>query len=98
MRNYQFDNFKNPGHGFHQMLNRSQEFDTEPIQIHLVPFTRTDVGFKKTVDEYYSGTNQMTQHASVRTILTSVVEQLMKDPQRKFTFSEVKYLQMWYSR
>lgn len=31
-------------------------------------------------------------------ILDSVVEELEKHPERKFTFSEVKFLQMWYTR
>lgn len=70
----------------------------KPIIAHLVPYSRTEVGFKKTVDEYFSGTNQATQHASVNAILDTVVESLSKNQDRKFTFSEVKYLFMWYSR
>jgi hypothetical protein len=66
--------------------------------VHLVPYSRTDVGFKKTVDEYFSGTNQATLHASVMTILDSVVDALSKDPKRRYSFSDVKYLHMWYTR
>jgi hypothetical protein len=50
------------------------------------------LGFKKTVDEYYTGTNQGTDHASVRSILTTVTDELARDPSRRFSFAEVKYL------
>jgi hypothetical protein len=79
--------------------NRSlKPYSGRPLQVHLVPYSRTDVGFKKTVDEYYSGANQNAHHAFVESILDSVVEELKAHPDRRFTFSEVKYLQMWYTR
>jgi hypothetical protein len=40
----------------------------------------------------------MTDHASVRSILSTVTEELIKDPKRRFSYAEVKYIQMWYSR
>jgi hypothetical protein len=46
------------------------------VTFHLIPFSRTDLNFVKTTDEYYSGTNQGQQHASVRTILSGVVDSL----------------------
>jgi hypothetical protein len=64
----------------------------------LIPTTQTYLGFKKTVDEYYSGTNQMSDHISVRSVLTTVTDELDKDPKKKFSFAEVKYIQMWYTR
>ena len=70
----------------------------ETIYVHLIPFSKTFVGYKKTLDEYYSGANQAVQHASVSAILDSVVDELTEHPDFKYTFSEVKYLQMWYSR
>ena len=66
--------------------------------VHLVPHTITDVGYKKTVDETYSGTNQATNHASVMTILDTVVDALTSDPTRRYVFSDIKYLHMWYTR
>jgi lysosomal alpha-mannosidase len=58
----------------------------------------TELGFKKSVDEYFSGVNQGVQHAAVETMLSSVVDELDGHPNRKFSFAEVKYLQMWYTR
>jgi len=46
------------------------------LNVHLVPFSRTDLYFIKTMDEYYSGTNMGQHHASARTILSGVVDQL----------------------
>ena len=87
-----------PGHAEHQELKPVPDKVNKMVTVHLVPFSRTDVGFKKTVDEYYTGSNQNAHHASVMTILSSAVEALAKDPERRFTFSEVKFLQMWYTR
>jgi len=50
------------------------------LTVHLVPYSRTDVGFKKTVDEYYSGANQNSHHAFVESILDSVVDELDTKP------------------
>lgn len=40
----------------------------------------------------------MVDHASVRSILSTVTDELDRDPKRRFSFAEVKYIQMWYSR
>ena len=44
------------------------------LVIHMVPFSRTDVGYKKTVDEYFTGNNQVTYHAGVNSIIDSIVD------------------------
>jgi hypothetical protein len=63
----------------------------------LISHSHCDVGWKHTPEEYYSGTvNQ--EGLSTKQTLTSVVEALLLDPKRKFTFVEMKYFQMWYSR
>jgi hypothetical protein len=43
------------------------------------------MGWDKTVDEYYDGANNKEQPASVRLTLDGVIEELQKDPKRKFT-------------
>lgn len=63
-----------------------------------MPFSKTNLGFKKTIDDTYSGTSRMVQPGFVENVLTSVVDALLANPERKFTFAEVKYIQMWYSR
>ena len=78
------------------MTKRDRQEET--LHVHLIPYTKTELGWKKTLDEYYSGVNQAVQHAGVSTILSSVVEELSDSPDRTFSFAEVKYLQMWYTR
>ena len=69
-----------------------------PLTIHLIPQTRLRLGWKKLVDDYYSGTDNIQDYASVRTILDSVVSEMPRDKKRKFTFPDVKFLKMWYER
>lgn len=40
----------------------------------------------------------MQDFVSVRLILDSVVSEMQKDANRKFTFPDVKFLKMWYER
>ena len=66
------------------------------LNIHVVPHTHDDVGWLKTVDEYYNGWNNTIQLVSVREILTSVVEALEENPSRTFTYVEQKFFTMWW--
>ena len=66
------------------------------LTVHLVPHTHDDVGWLKTVDEYFSGANNSIQHAAVRNILNSVTSSLELDPARKFTYVEQAFFQRWY--
>ena len=66
------------------------------LTVHIVPHTHDDAGWLKTVDEYYSGTNDTIQHANVRNILNSVKTSLEKNPARKFTYVEQAFFQRWW--
>lgn len=66
--------------------------------IHLITHTHDDVGWLKTVDEYYSGTNRGTDVGKVSFILDSVIGELLKDPKKVFTYVEMKFFSMWYER
>ena len=68
-------------------------FTVGELTVHIVPHTHDDVGWLKTVDEYFSGSNDTIQHAGVRNILNSVVTALQKNPQRKFTYVEQAFFQ-----
>lgn len=68
------------------------------LTIHLIPQTRLRLGWKKLVDDYYSGTDNLQDFVSVRIILDSVISEMQKDKKRKFTFPDVKFLKMWYDR
>jgi hypothetical protein len=45
-----------------------------------------------------AGANNSIQHAAVKYILDTVVEELLKDPQRKFIYVEQAFFQMWWVR
>jgi len=58
------------------------------LTVHLVPHSHDDVGWQVTVDQYYIG--------SVQYILTTVIEQLLVNPDRKFIYVEQAYFQRWW--
>ena len=58
------------------------------LNVHIVPHTHDDVGWRKTIDQYYTGQNNSIQHAGVRYILDSVVRSVAEDPERKFVYAE----------
>ena len=69
---------------------------TKTLYVHVVPHTHDDVGWLKTVDEYYYGWNNTIQNVSVEEIITSVIESLLENSARTFTYVEMKFFTMWY--
>uniref|UniRef100_A0A3P9DHE4 Lysosomal alpha-mannosidase n=1 Tax=Maylandia zebra TaxID=106582 RepID=A0A3P9DHE4_9CICH len=63
------------------------------LNVHLVPHTHDDVGWLKTVDQYFYGDRNDIQHAGVQYILDSVVDQLWKNPDRRFIYSQSSSMQ-----
>ncbi|KAG5623304.1 hypothetical protein H5410_008522 [Solanum commersonii] len=59
------------------------------LNVHLVPHSHDDVGWLKTVDQYYVGSNNSIQGACVENVLDSVVMSLRRDWNRKFVFAEM---------
>lgn len=68
------------------------------ITVHLVPHTHDDVGWVKSIDEYYTGFEGSRSHARVEQILDQVMTQLKENPDRRFTYVEMKFFYMWYTR
>ncbi|KAH8419560.1 hypothetical protein KR222_006062 [Zaprionus bogoriensis] len=66
------------------------------INVHLVPHSHDDVGWLKTVDQYYYGAKNNIQHAGVQYILDSVVAELLKDSSRRFIQVETSFFFKWY--
>ena len=59
-------------------------------------FCAADVGWLKTVDQYFSGSNNSIQHASVTNLLTAVMAALKRVPERKFVYVEQAFFQRWW--
>ena len=69
----------------------------EKLQVHLVPHTHDDVGWLKTVDQYYYGLKNYIQQACVRNILDSVISQLRENPSRRFIYVEIAFFETWWN-
>ncbi|XP_062548695.1 lysosomal alpha-mannosidase-like [Armigeres subalbatus] len=66
------------------------------LNVHLVPHSHDDVGWLKTVDQYYYGSSTNHQLAGVQYILDSVVEALRKNPERRFIYVESAFFFKWW--
>ena len=68
------------------------------LNVHIVPHTHDDVGWLKTVDQYYYGIRNGEQRAGVQYILDSVIQQLKYHPNRRFMWVETAFFWMWWKR
>jgi hypothetical protein len=68
------------------------------LNVHVVPHTHDDVGWLKTIEQYYFGLNETIQAASVQNILDTVVSSLLENESRTFTYVESKFFSMWWAR
>ncbi|XP_032680589.1 lysosomal alpha-mannosidase isoform X2 [Odontomachus brunneus] len=72
--------------------------DPNKLNIHLVAHTHDDVGWLKTVDQYYFGSRSTIQKAGVQYIIDSIVSALLADPNRRFIYVETAYFWKWWQR
>lgn len=66
------------------------------LNVHIVPHTHDDVGWLKTVDQYYYGSRTHIQKAGVQYILDSVIQSLLADPERRFIYVESAFFFKWW--
>lgn len=69
---------------------------SQKLQVHLVPHSHDDVGWQKTVDQYYYGSNVTIQAGAVQYILDSVIAELPKHPNRTFIYVEMAFFKRWW--
>ncbi|KAB7498673.1 hypothetical protein Anas_06480 [Armadillidium nasatum] len=72
------------------------EIKPDMLNVHLVCHTHDDVGWLKTVDEYYYGSQKYITTVGVQYILDSVVPFLLKDPNKKFIYVESAFFFRWW--
>uniref|UniRef100_A0A7N2KY22 Alpha-mannosidase n=1 Tax=Quercus lobata TaxID=97700 RepID=A0A7N2KY22_QUELO len=80
------------------VYNTSQGIVPGKLNVHLVAHTHDDVGWLKTVDQYYVGSNNSIQGACVQNVLDSLVPALLADPNRKFIYVEQASLLAFFQR
>ncbi|CAF3717623.1 unnamed protein product [Rotaria socialis] len=68
----------------------------DKLNVHIVPHTHDDVGWLKTVDQYYYGARNDIQHAAVQFILDSVIQALLENPDRRFIYVEIAFFWRWW--
>ncbi|QQP56042.1 Alpha-mannosidase, partial [Caligus rogercresseyi] len=66
------------------------------LNVHLIPHTHDDVGWLKTVDQYYYGSRKSFDPSGVQYILDSVVEALEEDSNRRFIYVEMAFFWRWW--
>eukprot|EP01136_Pigoraptor_vietnamica_P025489 Opistho-1_new@7004 len=76
--------------------NTNASVRDDKLNVHLVAHTHDDVGWLKTVDQYYMGANNSIQHAGVQYILDSVMRSLNQNPDRKFIYVEIAFFSRWW--
>jgi len=64
--------------------------------VHLVPHSHSYLGWLKTMDAYQYGTNNTVTWARVDMIFTNIVESLVNDPSKRFSWAEIRYFSKWY--
>lgn len=68
------------------------------INVHIVPHTHDDVGWLKTVDQYFYGSRNNIQHAGVQYILDSSIQELIRNPERRFIYVEIAFFYRWWNQ
>jgi lysosomal alpha-mannosidase len=62
----------------------------------VVPHSHDDVGWLKTVDQYFDGSRKDIQFTNVEVELTSVMWSLIENPETKFSEVEMKFFKLWW--
>ncbi|XP_041487731.1 alpha-mannosidase 2 isoform X2 [Microtus oregoni] len=66
----------------------ADEWDSEPLQVFVVPHSHNDAGWLKTFNDYFRDKTQY--------IFNNMVLKLKEDSSRKFIWAETSYLSKWW--
>ncbi|CAK9177487.1 unnamed protein product [Ilex paraguariensis] len=80
----------------YMVYDTSQGIVSGKLNVHLVPHSHDDVGWLKTIDQYYVGSNNTIQGACVQNVLDSLIPALLADKNRKFIYVEQAFFQRWW--
>ncbi|KAK8768601.1 hypothetical protein V5799_014933, partial [Amblyomma americanum] len=68
------------------------------LNVHLLAHTHMDLGWLKTVDQYFYGTKNENANVGVRYIFESVLSELESDARRRFIFVETGFFNLWWKK
>uniref|UniRef100_A0A6G1SA06 Lysosomal alpha-mannosidase n=1 Tax=Aceria tosichella TaxID=561515 RepID=A0A6G1SA06_9ACAR len=71
--------------------------DPKRLNVHIIAHTHDDVGWLKTVDQYFYGTNKRNSGAGVQYIMDTVVPQLLMDKSKRFIYVEMSFFTKWWN-
>lgn len=69
-----------------------------PLKVHIIPHSHDDLGWLKTVNEYYWGSRRYLQPGQVQYILDSVISSLASDKSKTFVYAELFFFMKWWSQ
>ncbi|XP_060520105.1 lysosomal alpha-mannosidase-like [Cylas formicarius] len=67
------------------------------VNVHLVPHSHLDVGWMKTLDQYYFGTSNYVSSSGAQYIFDTVMTSLKRKTERKFMFVETAFFWKWWN-
>lgn len=79
-------------------VNSTSLSNRSELRVHIVPHSHDDSGWLKTFLEYYWGDQQHIQAAGVQYILDAVVDALMQDDRRRFSYAEMSFFMTWWKQ
>ncbi|KAF2071815.1 hypothetical protein CYY_006876 [Polysphondylium violaceum] len=80
-----------------ELKKNQPKLSSSLLNVHIVAHTHDDVGWLKTVDEYYYGANMSIQFSGVQYTLDSAISCLLANPDRKFIYVEVAFFERWWN-
>ena len=79
------------------LLQLTQGLITHNKTFHFLPHSHDDLGWLYTIEQYfYKASAKQKNIGGVYFILTSVIDALLDDPNRRFVYAEMKFLSMWW--
>lgn len=71
--------------------------DSNRLNVHIVAHSHDDVGWLKTVDQYFYGVLKRYNPVGVQHILDSVVPELVMDENKRFIYVEMSFFSKWWA-
>ena len=82
--------------GFPELKGPIINVNDDPLNIHLIPHTHDDIGYIKTLDQYYYDAAKDINIEGVQYILDAIFPFLDADPKKKFIYVEVGFFKRWW--